>query len=425
MQEKEATKQPKNVIANNRALEENGIEENMKLLPVMLHNIFDPKLTQESFIFLVNFLPAHADLINEEIIDAFISCYSNPSDENTDVLSNISTLLFKVLSMKGKEIDSIRNLLLEKDIVSILYPTLFPFFKTPLVLFVLLRNNPELAVFLLQENVLNEILGALNDQSDYNSLFFLLYEFSRYSIPNVSEYVCELTNIVFSSKDYDFITQGLLCISKFIDESPAQVPYIIDSIFQLDLSNAEFLKAAITFISHAIPLVTSSEKISICYSFVSECLHNEDEIVKINAADAIINGGNPFAAMFSNVDIISFFGELLDQNSSSALLSKLIGALCSIFIVSTAELQGVIFTEKFADLLLNNLELVSKVAFSRPFEVILISLRKEEICEELIDKIDSLGVIDFIQRIADMPSDECDEDMQQVAAEIISIIESE
>ena len=133
-------------------------------LPAKLEQFLNPSTTDSVATEIISFLPKHLDLITNDQYAQMLSFYAD--DENLEdrqkILSNISLLFYYILMEKGEKSNHFQEFIMENNIVDIIFPRLFPFFNTPLILARLLHKNVDVAVYLLQSNILNLILQNLN-----------------------------------------------------------------------------------------------------------------------------------------------------------------------------------------------------------------------------------------------------------------------
>ena len=81
---------------------------------------------------IINYLPTHLSLINEDIIMRLLSLYNDEdlNEQKSLVLSNVSLLFYHILKENSEVVDSLRTFLINAEFYKLLYPTLFPYFET-------------------------------------------------------------------------------------------------------------------------------------------------------------------------------------------------------------------------------------------------------------------------------------------------------
>ena len=407
--------------------EDDKIKENF---PQIFEQFLNPETTNLVNEEIINYLPTHLSLITEDIIMRLLSLYNDEdlNEQKSLVLSNVSLLFYHILKENSEVVDSIRSFLINSEFYKLLYPTLFPYFNTPLVLMQLLHNNVDIAIYLLQNDILNTILRILTEDVDYSSIFMLLSTLSTFQSPDSDifrDFVHSLSNLIFSSKNVDFLSQGITCLYCIIETCPEEASYVVElctHIQEQAHENENIFKSVIYLISSSIENIKNPSLLSFCHDFVIESFKHDNEVIQIKGFDTILKAQKEFVQLFIDDSFLSFLFQIINDhaNISSAIFAKALSVLCSIFIIAPSELQTAIIEQNIIEQVCNNLELLNEMSLSQPLIFLYVCLKEEYFQDSVINLIHDTGAIDTIQNIYD---NEEDDQSKEIAGLIIQTID--
>ena len=403
----------------------------MTQFPQKFEQFLNPETTNLVIEEMIHFIPLHLNLLNEDNITHMLQLFIDDdiSEQKALVLSNISLLFYYILKEKNDSAETIRNYLISSEFYKILYPTLFPYFNTPLVLMRLLHNNAEIAIYLLQNNILNNVLAALSSDVDYSSIFMLLSALSSFELPEsdvFKDFVHNMANLVFQSKNDSFMSQGITCLYCFIELCPEEAPYLIDLCTHIQkhaFDSEAIFKSIMYLISSSIQFIENPSQLQFCHELVLHSINCSDENIKIKGFDAILNGPKEFVQLFVDDSYLTLLFEMISDQTeySSAIVAKGISVICAIFLICPPNLQEEIIARGIVEQVCNNLELLNQLALAQPLYFLHACVNEESLKDTVIDILHDTDAIDTLQNISQ--NEDEDGTNKEIAEQIIHIID--